>query len=311
MNGSQCELFALVAVNTTVAFTVHCFKRTNAFNMWFLFVCIAVLAQAAGLHPSSTRHVELVNESGNNVAVDWLNPATGDRVPFAESAMNGERVVVDSYVNHTFVVRLLDGSNRTVITVSEDAGDQVYVLKDRLTVERLDSESRQTGEEAQSIMETCRQRAKKFLLLGQGVESAREKLLSCFENEAAMAFQLKNEELIFQNELLKSVSFQAENCTCADPEKSTTTHKETQPWNHDRVSRKVGILHDRQASKIHIIEEFISTEECEAITAAAAPSLHRGTVADGKGGSRLSEHRKLGKLASKSITAKKVTQLLP
>jgi hypothetical protein len=49
---------------------------------------------------------------------------------------------------------------------------------------------------------------------------------------------------------------------------------------------------DRPASRVHVIENFISPEECEAMEEAAKPKLHRATVADGKGGSHLSEHRK-------------------
>jgi hypothetical protein len=52
------------------------------------------------------------------------------------------------------------------------------------------------------------------------------------------------------------------------------------------------VLHDRPASQIHVLKNFISEEECQAIEAAAKPKLHRGTVANGSGGSRLSDHRK-------------------
>jgi hypothetical protein len=41
-----------------------------------------------------------------------------------------------------------------------------------------------------------------------------------------------------------------------------------------------------------VIENFISDDECDAMEAAAQKSLHRATVADGKGGSRLSDNRK-------------------
>ncbi|KAL3932498.1 MAG: hypothetical protein SGBAC_010827, partial [Bacillariaceae sp.] len=54
----------------------------------------------------------------------------------------------------------------------------------------------------------------------------------------------------------------------------------------------VEILFDRPSSKIHVIDNFISQEECDAMTLAAEPRLHQATVADGKGGSHFSEHRK-------------------
>ncbi|MGV2389772.1 MAG UNVERIFIED_CONTAM: hypothetical protein LVR29_20510 [Microcystis novacekii LVE1205-3] len=46
------------------------------------------------------------------------------------------------------------------------------------------------------------------------------------------------------------------------------------------------------SSQIHVVDNFISEEECIAMEKAAARTLHKATVADGKGGSRLSDHRK-------------------
>jgi hypothetical protein len=60
----------------------------------------------------------------------------------------------------------------------------------------------------------------------------------------------------------------------------------------DRKKRNVQIMLNRPASKIHVIENFIDAEECKAMEEAAKKKLHRATVADGKGGSQFSEHRK-------------------
>jgi hypothetical protein len=49
---------------------------------------------------------------------------------------------------------------------------------------------------------------------------------------------------------------------------------------------------ERAASRIHLIDNFIDEEECQAMAEAAQTTLHHATVADGKGGSRLSENRK-------------------
>jgi hypothetical protein len=40
---------------------------------------------------------------------------------------------------------------------------------------------------------------------------------------------------------------------------------------------------DRPASKIHVVRDFITEEECMTVEAAAAPILHDATVADGSG----------------------------
>jgi hypothetical protein len=40
---------------------------------------------------------------------------------------------------------------------------------------------------------------------------------------------------------------------------------------------------ERPASKIHVVEDFITEEECRAVEEAAKPILHDATVADGSG----------------------------
>ena len=43
------------------------------------------------------------------------------------------------------------------------------------------------------------------------------------------------------------------------------------------------VMIDRPASKIHVVENFITAEECKAVEEAAEPILHDATVADGSG----------------------------
>jgi len=60
----------------------------------------------------------------------------------------------------------------------------------------------------------------------------------------------------------------------------------------DNIDRTVHVKLNRSASRIHLVENFISAEECQAMQDEAAETLHDATVADGKGGHRLSEARK-------------------
>ena len=85
-----------------------------------------------------------------------------------------------------------------------------------------------------------------------------------------------------------------ENYTCEDPDHPTTTPLRQETWDgaKDHLERPVLIMHDRPASKIHVVELFIDQEECDAMEEAAKPILHRATVADGTGGSKFSENRK-------------------
>jgi hypothetical protein len=55
--------------------------------------------------------------------------------------------------------------------------------------------------------------------------------------------------------------------------------------------RKVGIMLDRPASRIHTIENFLTADECQAVEEAAKPRLKDAVVADVRG-NRLSDSRK-------------------
>jgi hypothetical protein len=90
----------------------------------------------------------------------------------------------------------------------------------------------------------------------------------------------------------KGIAEKMENYTCLDSALNTTEDVHKTTWTHRGTKRVVHVKHDRPASRIHVVEKFIDDEECLAMEKAAEKSLHRATVADGKGGSRLSEHRK-------------------
>jgi hypothetical protein len=49
---------------------------------------------------------------------------------------------------------------------------------------------------------------------------------------------------------------------------------------------------ERPASRIHVVEDFASPEECKAMEETAEADLHVASTADGKGGSRVSAARK-------------------
>lgn len=97
-----------------------------------------------------------------------------------------------------------------------------------------------------------------------------------------------NEEIAFQAEVRRNMAALVENYTCADETLNTTESKRTETWEN----RKVHVMIDRPASKIHVIDDFVTEEECKAVADTAEPILHDATVADGSGGSKLSESRK-------------------
>lgn len=153
-------------------------------------------------------------------------------------------------------------------------------------------------QEAQGLVSECQEKARIMLENANGdstlTMSAMDELVGCVETGVSRRLSKANEEIAFQANIRTEMAKQMENYTCTDLSLDSTAALREETWRgaQDRVRRKVNVMLDRPASKIHVIENFIDPEECEAMEAAAKPKLHHATVADGKGGSHLSENRK-------------------
>jgi len=126
------------------------------------------------------------------------------------------------------------------------------------------------------------------------VEESLKILLRCVEESVTTNLVEAQEEVAFQASVRRDVAAKLENYTCEDALAETSEPVATEVWTgaRDEQPRNVLILHDRPASQIHVVQDFIDQVECDSMEAAAVPLLHRATVADGSGGSKYSEHRK-------------------
>jgi len=153
-------------------------------------------------------------------------------------------------------------------------------------------------QEAQELVGMCHDEAKGRLAEATGdaalTMTIMNDLVDCVQSGVTATISKANEELAFQGKVRKDMAELMENYTCADLSLDTSPSIENKTWisSKDKNVRNVQIMLNRPASRIHVIENFIDEEECKAMEDAAAKKLHRASVADGKGGSRLSEHRK-------------------
>ena len=160
------------------------------------------------------------------------------------------------------------------------------------------SDSKSVAEdEAGDVIAKCQQKAYQMMEQADGSSAASikavEHLASCVEQGVARKLEEANEEIAFQARIRTEMAGLLENYTCVDDTVPESPDVESETWdNNDGISRKVHIKHDRPASQIHVVEQFIAPDECQAMEDAAKATLHRATVADGKGGSRFSESRK-------------------
>jgi hypothetical protein len=126
----------------------------------------------------------------------------------------------------------------------------------------------------------------------RGNSSSLHEILECYEEELTLMLEEKNKEISREAKDRIGLSNLLEEYTCQDNELPTSSKGTIRSWLHNGTLRDVRILHERHDSQIHLIPNFISQDECRAFEEAAKRDLHRGTVANGNGGSRLSDNRK-------------------
>ena len=150
-----------------------------------------------------------------------------------------------------------------------------------------------------NMMEECEKRAKARVNEAGSSDhtetnAAMEQLVRCVESSVSMELEKLGDEIAFQGSVRTNLAATLENFTCIDDGQSSTPDVGTHIWlsERDEIPRTVHVKHQRAASRIHVIENFIREDECNAMEAAANDSLHHATVADGSGGSRLSPSRK-------------------
>lgn len=166
-----------------------------------------------------------------------------------------------------------------------------------LVVTFMDDQVR-AHEEASDLVKLCQEKAKSRITAAADntaeAIAAIEELTSCVEYGVAKTIARSNEEIAFQAKIRRDLAAQMENYTCVDPDLNTTDPVESTFWMGaaDKKRRSVDVMLDRPASRIRVVKNFVSQEECDAMSDAAAKKLHRATVADGKGGHEFSEHRK-------------------
>lgn len=270
---------------------------------------VSLVAAGPPTTKNTSRGIKIVNYSGSKVELYWVHPDTREGSLMSDpNIVNGADFALNSFIGHEFEVRELP-SSRTGMCKSEDQTcrngffavseneDQVVTVLDGFEVEFLDDQLR-AQKEANTIVGSCEDMAKSRLenagTNATEIQNAMNSLVRCVEGEVADTLSKANEELNFQAKVRTGMAEMMENYTCFDHDLESTEPLRDEKWRgaRDHRSRDVHVMLDRPASKIMLVENFISEAECDAMAEAAQPILHRASVADGKGGSHFSEHRK-------------------
>jgi hypothetical protein len=154
-----------------------------------------------------------------------------------------------------------------------------------------------SAEDPHEVLADCKARALHELERLYDNDNDKERIIldfkECILVRLTPTIKAADDDLEFERQLRTETSQSAENFTCVDTGLETSPGVRKEDWvGKDGVGRVVHIKLDRPASRIHVIENFASVEECEAIEEEAAKDLHIASTADGKGGTKISVGRK-------------------
>lgn len=281
-------------------------------SKWWISLSFAVLLGLVYCceAEATSRDLMILNQSGKKVAIYWVHPYTRELSLMSNPhVIPGAEFPLNSFVGHEFEMHELPSSKtgtcgpnnvcqKGLFAVSENAEQQV-TIDPNFVIQFVDNRVK-AQEAANMLLESCRAAAKASVDEDPSQDNlvrSMEELVRCVETGVAGSIQKSNEEIAFQASVRKDIAAKLENYTCTDSTLGTSPSLSSNVWydgsaSQAHVPRQVNVMHNRPASKIHVIENFIDAEECQAMEDAAVPLLHRATVADGKGGSQLSANRK-------------------
>jgi len=269
-----------------------------------IFLCTVGLAVSA--KGGIERSIEIMNKSGHKVEIYWVHAGTGELVlQSSPHVFNGATFTLNSFVGHSFQARELPGKSSGVCKNQEcltgyftvnDNFDQVFTINEDLVIDSADNKSR-AREDASKVLSMCKKKAYAHvesmdIFDSDSAGDLIQQMAECVQANVAEEMEKANEEVAFQAQIRTRMGGLLENYTCADEILNTTEPESTHKWRNRGKNYHVDVMLDRPRSKIHLVENFITETECEAVEKAAKKKLHKATVADNSGGSQLSDNRK-------------------
>jgi hypothetical protein len=115
----------------------------------------------------------------------------------------------------------------------------------------------------------------------------------CVLSNLAEVMERLEDDLSYRTRRRIHMGITLENRTCHDVSMNSSSDDEyNETWVNNDKKHLVHVKLDRPASKVHVIDDFISVDECRAVEQAVAGRLGRAIVADGKGGATQMSSRK-------------------
>lgn len=297
-------------------------RETIHRRLWSRLFCLLIcdlFVAATTTNPQVEFRIR--NDGRIRAQVDWIDPRTKKLYPIGTLEPLGY-LHLNSFLGHEFqvlelpnptsghchlveTVKSLDqmeGCGVTTFQVTKSYSNNLVVTEKLEIREESFAPSSSTKLSTSEFLNICRFEAKKKLLKiqngGTDYNAMKNRIIhqlgDCLSHGLVPKIMEMKQELEFEYRVLRTVSRLQENFTCTNDLAESTPDLEQRQWTSDRdhVTRKVHVKFDLPVAKIHVVEDFASLEECNAMEQSVVGKLGIATTEDGKGGSRVNENRK-------------------
>ncbi|KAL7558509.1 hypothetical protein ACA910_008106 [Epithemia clementina (nom. ined.)] len=266
---------------------------------------LVALGTAVTAYEGHQRLLSVWNEADCPVEVYWIQSETETLIRMSDPDRQippGDIVSWNSYISHEFLATERDGgkaSRSCRFTLLEEESSEphvaVSITKD-FQCQFMDHTQIVSKMETRNIFAKCQHLQNPELDAHNSVT----KLVECIEDAVSKKLETLYNEQSHEIALRKEVARLGENVQCANASVDTSPSLSDHLWHYGREVRnyQVMVKHDRPSSKIHVIQDFVSPEECKVMEDAVKLTLAPALVFDGQGGNSINnQHRKASQAA--------------
>lgn len=237
----------------------------------FLFLLSSTKAK---IKDGKQRNIKIVNESGHRVEIYWIH-WNGEASLMSPHILSGTTYILDSFASHNFEARELPHV-KTNKCVHEECKkgyfrvnhnfNQVITIEPGMVIVHADDKS-VARDKAVEIIKECKTMAlKESTGTSKGKTEIINDLAACVERNVMDTLETLREEIAIQTDIRRGMAELFENYTCNDEQVETSDEISIELWeSYEKTWHQVKVLHDRPSSKIHIVQQFITEEECRAM----------------------------------------------
>mmetsp|Transcript_11244 Transcript_11244/g.17380 ORF Transcript_11244/g.17380 Transcript_11244/m.17380 type:complete len:442 (+) Transcript_11244:127-1452(+) len=226
----------------------------------------------------------IVNDSGSRVESYWVHPQTDERILMSKpDILFGAEQNMDSFRTHKFEIREMpksstgkcvaeDGSCQSWYFVVNDNSGQIITIQRDFTLVHADDKTK-ARDKAAKLVQDCKQQKldqwKEDSDAAAAVDNSKvlEELSQCVQASVSGALEEGNEEIHFSSNIRKRLGSELGVYACADDTLNTTEEVKMEKFRvgsrKQQQEYSVKVLDEKSTSKIHVIDNFMSPEECQ------------------------------------------------